>query len=187
MKISLRKANVIQASINDAIKALSFETTVRINEFENPESKIEEARAEFDKNLDRKMDLDLVLYSIRKSVSSANHSSGIDGRLADAARIEKQIQLLTGLSKDRVRESSSVIAGKLEKIKARKDDAFYGRDADVATSIFSKADIGRFKDSLAALRKEKQRIQDEILELNVRTEITLSDEEVAILKADNIV
>lgn len=187
MKISLRKANAIQTSINDAVRALSFETTVRINEFENPEQKISEARAEFNRNLDRKIDLDLVLYSIRKSVGAANHTSGIDGRLADVARIEKQIQLLTGFSKERVRESASVISGKLEKIKARKEDSFYGREAEIATSIFDRADVTKFKESLSALRKEKQRIQDEILELNVRTEITLSDDEVAILKVDGIV
>lgn len=187
MKISLRKANAIQASINDAIKSLSFETSVQINEFEDPESKIDEFRAEFNKNLDRRVDLDLVLYSIRKSVSSANHNSGIDGRLADVARIERQIQLLTGFSKERVRESGSVIAGKLERIKTRKEDSLYGRGSEVSTSIFSKNDLSKFKDSVSSLRKEKQRIQDEILELNVRTEITLSDEEVAILKVDNIV
>jgi hypothetical protein len=56
----------------------------------------------------------------------------------------------------------------------------------VSTSIFTSQEIDNFKNVLAVSKKQKQKLQDELLELNVRTEITLSEQTVATLTKENI-
>jgi hypothetical protein len=78
-----------------------------------------------------------------------------------------------------------VIIGKLGKIKGRTED-YYGREDIVMTNIFDAEHIQKFKDELVLLKKTKVASQDKLLELNVRTEIELSDTVVELLKAENL-
>ena len=92
MNISLRKASAFQASINDALKGINFETQVKINEFQDAEQEIARASSEVKANIARRTALQTALYEIRKSVSGANTQVSIDNRLADVAHLEKEIQ-----------------------------------------------------------------------------------------------
>jgi hypothetical protein len=177
MNITLRKANAIQISINDALKAISFETQVKINEFQDAEAEIARAALEFKTDLARRDALTEALYEIRKSVGSANAHVGIDTRLADVANLEKQIQFYNGLAGKTVRESEKVVAGRLDKIRNGKDESrrsIYGYADTVDTSIFTREDLDGFRKLVAKSKKSKQKFQDEILELNVQTTVELS-------------
>lgn len=186
MNVTLRKANAIQASINEALKGLEFNDTVSINEFQNVAEAFDAASTKFISNLARRLDLTSALYEIRKSVGSANYNASIDSRLAEVARLEKDIQFFGKYASAKVRESDAVINGKLDKIRNRKEDTYYGRNEEVSTSIFTTEQVEKFKQSLASAKKQKQKLQDELLEANVRTEITLSEQTVATLTKENI-
>lgn len=186
MNVTLRKANAIQASINEALKGLEFTDTVSINEFQSVGEAFDQASTKFISNVARRLDLTSALYEIRKAVGSANFNASIDSRLAEVARLEKDIQFFGKYASAKVRESDAVINGKLDKIRNRKEDAYYGRNEEVSTSIFTAAEIENFKNVLAVSKKQKQKLQDELLELNVRTEITLSEQSVATLTKENI-
>jgi hypothetical protein len=174
MKISLRKANAIQISINEALKGLEFKADVAINEFQVPEKEIEHSFDKFHANMDRRCHLLDALYEIRKVVAAANVANGIDTRLADLARLEKDLVFVTAYAKQPVRTSLEVIRGKLAKISNRSEDSYYGR-AEVETSIFQEEDLETFRISVATVKKQKQALQDQLIELNVSTTITLSD------------
>lgn len=186
MNVTLRKANAIQASINEALKGLEFNDTVSINEFQNVAEAFDAASTKFVSNVTRRFALTAALYEIRKAVGSANFQANVDNRLADIARLEKDIQFFNKYATAKVRESDAVINGKLDKIRNRKEDTYYGRNEEVSTSIFTTEQVETFKQSLATAKKQKQKLQDELLEANVRTEITLSDETVATLTKENI-
>lgn len=187
MKVSLRKANALQAAISESLAALDLGTEVTINEFEKPTAKVNEAKARFDKNLGLRAGLLAANYDIRRSVSVANATSGINMILGDVALIEKDIALFGRLAKLDPALDNDVMVGKLGKIKGRSENDFYGREDSVRTGIFTEAEIAGFKSKLAALKKAKVSNQDSLLELNVRTEIELSDETVATLKEVGIV
>lgn len=190
MNITLRKANALQNSINDTIKSVKFDTTVKINEFQDPEAVIKAAEVEFARNMQRRDSLYATLYEIRKAVSKANDSSSISQKLADVAHLEKQIQFFGDLANKEVREEASVISGKLDKIRNRKEESrasLYGYNDEVSTSILDKDEVEGFKKLTTAAKKNKQKLQDEILELNVRTEIQLSEKAVAVLTAEGLV
>ena len=190
MNISLRKASVLQNSINDAVKSIDLKTEIIINEFQNPEHEIAVASSKIKTEINRRDSLYNALYEIRKAVSSANHTAGIDSRLADIAHLEKQVQNFTALAGKEVRENMDVVKGKLDKIKSRPADArvsMYGFNDTVSTSVLEAEDIKTFKSLVALTKKAKQKLQDEVLELNVRTEISLSERTLQTLTQEGLV
>jgi len=190
MNISLRKANTLQNSINDTVKGIDFETTVKINEFQDAEQEITRTAATFKTNLTRRDALTDALYEIRKSVSGANAQVGIDNRLADVAHLEKQILFYNGLASNKVREDEKVVAGRLDKIKNDKGEtsrrSIYGYSDTVDTTIFTQADLKEFRGVVNSAKKQKQKLQDEILELNVQTTIQLTAATETILQAEGL-
>lgn len=185
MIISLRKANAIQVAINEALKGLEFKAEIAINEFQKPEATIASASKAFFANVDRRGELLRSLYEIRKAVSTANAANDIDNLLADLALLEKDFAFFSTQAKVKERLAEDVIHGKLVKIANRTEDSYYAK-AEVETSIFTTEDIKTLNSRAVAAKKAKQRLQDELLELNVRTTINLSDETVATLTTEDI-
>lgn len=189
MNITLRKANALQNSINDAVKNIKVELNVELNEFQNVEEAITKANSDLVINDGRRQALTMALYNIRALVGTANASSGIDTALAKAAFIDKRIGQLEQLANANEITALDVIKGKLEKIKSLKDEArsrVFGYGDTVTTSILSKDQISQAKTEILNLKKQKQKLNDEILELNIKTEIPLSEEVVKTLQSEGL-
>ncbi len=189
MKLTLRKANAVQLAINDIVKGLKFDNTVALNEFQDAEAVLQAATARFMANVTRRKSLVEALRDIRLAVGTANHQAGIDRRLTEIAHLEKQIQFFNGLAQaDTLRDSMDVIKGKLDKIRNRKEESrLYGYNDSVSTGLFAEADVEAFKTALKDMKKAKQKLQDEVLELNVRTEIEVNDSVAAVLTQEGLV
>ena len=187
MKVTLRKAKALQQNILDTIKSNQIVTTVTIDEFENASSKIAEVYGEFIRELSRQKGLYKALYEIRNLVGKANEIE-INAKLTEVSYIEKMIQLHSSLSGAGTQTSIGVIEGKLEKIKSAplESRSLYSRNENVSTSVLSKEVIEDLKSSVNSYKKSKQKLQDEILELNISTTIELSEEVVGILKFSDI-
>jgi len=78
-----------------------------------------------------------------------------------------------------------VIKGRLDRIKNRDDKEYYGRDT-VTTSIIGKEQIAQAKAEIKNLKKQKQKINDENLDLNFKTEIPLNEDTVKVLTEEGI-
>ena len=190
MNITLRKANAVQNSINETVKNIKVELTVEINEFQNVEDTLSKVNNELIANDGRRQNLTMALYNIRALVGTANAASGIDTALAKAAFIDKRIDQLEQLASGTEITSLEVIKGKLEKIKNDKGEnsrrSIYGYSDTVSTGILSKEQIAQAKTEILNLKKQKQKLNDEILELNIKTEIPLGDDTVATLQAEGL-
>ena len=191
MNISLRKANAVQSSIVDAIKGISIETSLELNEFQDVVAELQKANDVLFANDSRRQRLLLSLYNIRGLVGAANAQSGVDTKLATAAFVDKRVAQLDELAKLSPVTDLAVINGKLEKIKNSKDESarsrIYGYSDTVSTTVVSQEQIAQVKAEIKNLKKQKQKLNDEILELNIKTEIPLSDEVVAILQAEDLI
>jgi hypothetical protein len=191
MNITLRKANALQNSIQEAIKGIKVDLSVEINEFQSVEEVLTKANATLIENDGRRQQLTMALYNIRALVGTANTASGINTMLAKAAFIDKRIGQLEELSKSSEITSLDVIKGKLDKIKNDKGDnsrrSIYGYSDTVSTSVLSKEQIAQAKAEVLNLKKQKQKLNDEILELNIKTEVPLSEDVVATLQAEKLV
>jgi hypothetical protein len=190
MNITLRKANALQNSITETIRSIKIETNIEINEFQIVEEELQRANNTLMINDGRRQKLLLALYNIRGLVATANAQSGIDLALTKAAFIDKRISQLEELANLNPITSIDVIKGKLEKIKNRKEESrasLYGRDDTVSTSIVAPEQIDQAKTEVKNLKKQKQKINDEVLELNIKTEIPLSDDVVATLTTEGLI
>jgi hypothetical protein len=190
MNITLRKANALQNSITETMRGIEIKTHIDINEFQSVEEELQRANNTLMINDGRRQKLLLAVYNIRGLVATANASSGIDLALTKAAFIDKRISQLEELASVSSITALDVIKGKLDKIKNRKDDArssLYGRDDVVTTSIVAAEQIEQAKNEIKNLKKQKQKINDEVLELNIKTEIPLSEDVVATLTAEGLI
>ena len=189
MKITLRKANALQTAIQDHLKGIDVATSLALNEFQVPQAELSIARNTLVVNDKRRADLTLALYTIRGLVGNANATSGVSDQLARAAYIDKRIGQLKGLVESSMVESDAVINGKLEKIRNDKSErgGFYGRNDTVDTGVLTPEQINQYKTDMSSLKKEKQSINDKVLELNIRTEVVLTDEIVQILVAEQLI
>lgn len=190
MNITLRKANAIQNSINDAIRNIAIKTSVELNEFQDPIAELAKANETLFANDARRQQLLLALYNIRGLVGTANASCGIDLKLATAAFIDKRISQLTDITSVTPMLEEHVVVGKLAKIRDRKEESsrhsIYGREDTVTTTVVNQAQIDMAKAEIQNLKKQKQKLNDEVLELNIKTEIPLSDDTVATLEAEKL-
>jgi len=190
MNITLRKANALQNSIQDAVKNIKVDLNVEINEFQSVEDVLAKANAELIENDTRRQKLTMALYNIRALIGTANAASGISTSLAKAAFIDKRIAQLEQLAGATAMTDLDVIKGKLDKIKNDKGEnsrrSIYGYNDTVTTSVLGKDQIKQAKDEVLNLKKQKQKLNDEILEFNVKTEIPLSDDTVATLQAEKL-
>lgn len=189
MNITLRKANALQNAINDALKHVDVKVKVSLNEFQDAEGVLAVSQADAKQNIQRRVALTNALYDIRKAVGEVNHTAGVDAKLTELARIEKQIQLYGAYVGSEVREAAVVIAGKLEKLRNDKSErrSIYGYGDTVDTGVFSADDVAGFKAVVANLKKQKQTLQDAVLEANVRNEVVLGEAVVKTLQAEGLV
>lgn len=189
MKVSLRKSNAIQLSIQEAIRTIKIVPTIELNEFQDVMMEMQRANTELFANDDRRQKLLLALYNIRGLVGTANSSSGIDLKLAQAAFIDKRITQLDQLLAASKMVELPVLQGKLEKIKTRSDDSGRSmyRDDTVTTGVIAPAQMEQIQTEVKSLKKQKQKLNDEVLALNINTEIPLSDEVVGTLTKEGLI
>jgi uncharacterized protein YdcH (DUF465 family) len=192
MNLTLRKANAVQAGINDAIKSIKIEATLELNEFQDVQAALVKANETLFANDSRRQRLLLALYNIRGLVGTANAQSGIDLKLATAAFIEKRMGQLDELAKLTPVTDLAVINGKLDKIRNDKGEttrrsSIYGYSDTVSTTVVSQEQIDQVKAEIQNLKKQKQKLNDEILELNIKTEIPLSDDVVKTLTEEGLI
>jgi hypothetical protein len=188
MKITLRKANALQNAIQDHIKTIEISMTVSLNEFQNPGVELTSARSNLVANDAKRASLTKALYKIRAQVGRANTEAGVADLLTDAAFIDKRLGHLKGLTESKVVESDAVIDGKLEKLRSQeKGSRIYGYSDTVDTGVLTADQIEGYKAEMRNLKKDKQSINDKVLELNVRTEIELDADTVSLLQAEQLV
>lgn len=189
-KITLRKANALQNALNDLLKNIEVKARIDINEFVDVESTIASSNVQFFADDARRNDILMSIYSIRGLVGVTNATSGITSRLTHAAYVDRRVKQLEDiLSNTNKLENLEVIKGKVEKIKARPADArasIYGRDDEVGTGVLTDAQMVTIRGVMQDLKKQKQTINDEVLELNVRTEIELADDVEAVLTREGL-
>jgi uncharacterized protein YdcH (DUF465 family) len=188
MNVSLRKANAIQNSIKELLHNIEIKLTVEINEFEDPAVVLQEANNQLFANDARRQKLLLAFYNIRGLVGAANASSGIDVALTKAAFLDKRITQLNSFADVQPMKSLDVIRGQVEKLKTVPETgrSIYNRENSVTTSVVAQSQIEQARKEIQNLRKQKQSLNDEILELNIKTEVPLSEDVVKTLTDEGI-
>lgn len=190
MQINLRKANALQSEIRKAISGVNAVSTISVTEFtQGVEGVLNKAAAEHSAAIQRKMALNTALFSIRSAVGKANADSGINQVLAQVQEMEALIGIETSVANLQVAKDISEIEARIEKIKSNTTEraSLYDRYNSVETSVVSQADIDQAKTRVKTLKRFRQELNDKLLQLNVNTLITLSEDTKATLKEEGLV
>jgi hypothetical protein len=185
VKISLRKANALQILINEQINA-PIVGTATINKFDEPLAVVTEAGDLLITSITQKFDLINVLYYIRKEVAKAGNDAGVAALLTEQALLSKKEAFLKQLaSTTQFAPTKEAIDAQLAEIKAPKTDRY--SPTSFTVGLLKKEVVESFKKNLVTIRKEKQKINDKLLHLNVTTEIDLPESVENILKQYEII
>ena len=189
MKVSLRKANALQEQLNEAIKNRpSADHEVNVVDYELWKSEIENAQTKWYKEVESKLKMVEARFSIRKSIANHNTLSGVTDLLTDLNHVESKITTIQRwiLQRD-VRSKDEVLEKQRSRKVARAENADYDGYISMDVSVISKGDHDHWTEKVQELRRTKARINDELLSLNIKTEIDLTPEVVKILKQENLI
>lgn len=180
MQINLRKANAIQAEVRRAISQVVAKDNVTVTEFTaDVEGVISKAALEFRQAVEKKEALNKALFQIRAAVGRANVESGINDTLADIQLLDARIAVKTAFVNAPLRKEISEINARIVKMKqAPSNDrsVLYGdRYNNVDTGVVSESDVNAVKAELKMLKRDRQGLNDKLLQLNVNTLIQLTD------------
>jgi len=190
MKINLRKANAVQAEIKKAISGVKVEMNVSVDEF-TPDYKsvVVTAQESLVKAVARKRELTKALFEIRSKVGKENAIVGVNEVLTQVELIDADLSILTPLVNGTIGKEFTEIEARLEKAKTSQTDSIrasmYGINK-VETSVVTPSLIEDAKLLAKSFKRDKQELQDTLLQLNVNTLISLSDEAVELLKEEGI-
>lgn len=173
MEINLRKAHALQSAIHELLQSITTEMYIEVNEFENPEHSIINAKSKFLTGFGRKIALYNALYDIRKAIGVANSTSKIDMVLSNINHLDKIIDMHEEVRSAKPRISDAVIEGVIKK-QANATPLYGGTIPAIKTSIFTDADINLAGSSVLKLKKERMVFTDSLLDENVKTTINIS-------------
>lgn len=185
MKISLRKAKALQNSITEALQNIKLNVTVDINEFQDATAVLSAANAGFIADSSRYLSLLTALYAIRSAVGKENSDSGIDMMLTAAALVTKTLEFQELFVAAPTCWENNVLTGKLAKLKTTTSD--YHTADHVEAPILTADQLHTLKIGILELKKKKQHLTNSILEANIKSAITLSEEVQLILRKESLI
>lgn len=193
MQVNLRKANAIQSEVRKAISNVKTDVNTTVTEFTvSIVDAMEKAKSEFLAAVKRKEQLNAALFDIRAAVGRANAQAGVGDLLAEVERIDGKMAIINTVANATAAKTFDELLARVNKLKATSTAensrlAIYGdRYSNVETTVVDQGTIDAAKAEVKALKRAKQDLQDKLLNVNVGTTITLSEDTVKVLKEEGI-
>lgn len=190
MEINLRKANAIQAEIRKAIAGVKLDANVAVTEFTaNISEALVDATIAYQRGVERKVALTKALYNIRNSVANVNATVGINTLLGNVEALDKEMAIHSDVASQAVAKPLAEVVARVEKMKTNpsNESRIYGdRFNTVETSVVTPSNIDAAKLRVKELKRQRQALQDKLLNLNVNTLITITSEDQTLLTEEGI-
>lgn len=180
MKINLRKASVVQQTIIDEIKRLGTEkSALSISLFDTDiEAKL---NSQLQLVRENNHQVGRLLYAnryLRATVAKKNAEVGITDYLAEEAMLasaESRAKTITELEVRPVMDSlTQEIASRRESKDSER--SIYGRTYEVTVNVATQELLDEAKRSLETIRRQRRKIKDEMVSINVRTEFEVPEQ-----------
>ena len=191
MKISLRKANTIQELVGEALQQ-PLESPAHLDVMAIDEWKVELrfARKTFLSEMATRAQLVSARYEVRKRISEENAKQGVTSLLATLAETDTMINLMKRNVVDQtVSDKYDVVEKKRERkiTLLDKEGMHVYRSDTYDVSIIDAETIKTYKEKVKVLKRKRQRINDELLEKNIRSEIELPSWVVDLLRKHGLI
>lgn len=185
IKISLKKANLIQQKLAEKIPAV-FPSTLNISIYSKTASiDISEARNKNFTEIKRCEKLVRVLYELRDLIQKANHASGVSTLMNKIAMNQRMGSIYTEFSADSPMKPISEIDTQINAMLSAEIKSYGG--SNLIVGIFTKSDIEFYLNASKKALLVDSQLREELLELNVSTKIEIGEELVSLLKDEMII
>ena len=192
MKITLRKASALQAAVSNLIGETYARPVISVDDESLLAEDVAQAKEDYRTNLRRLRSLIEVKYSLRKAIGDLNLSSGVTSLLTQ----EREIAELMG-ELDNIVERTNGRCFTVEQMQAKFDkhnqrvalsgSSYMGRSITVETDLISKEEVAELRKEILSLKRQRQTVNDRVLEINVSTYVTLTDAEEKILMDEGLI
>lgn len=185
MKINLRKASVVQQTIQDEIKRLGTESyTLKVSLFETDiEARLNEQLAKVRENHAHAGRLMSANRFLRAVVARKNAEVGITDYLAEEAMLGAAETRLKSFSEATVRQALDSLVAEIESRRTPGTDrsSIYGREYTVDVNVVPGEAVAEAKKELETIRRRRRKIKDEMVSINVRTEFEVPEQVALVL------
>jgi hypothetical protein len=189
MKVSLRKANALQESLNEAIKVNpKTESEVDVLNFDLWKTEINNVQTRYFEDVRSKLEMVEARFAIRKEIANHNTLSGVTDLLGELAQVESMMTTIQRwILRQTVRSTDEVLEKKRSRRMTQAERVDYDGYISMDVSVIGKGDHDHWTEKVQELRRTKASINDQLLELNIKTQIELPSQVVKILKRENLI
>lgn len=195
MEMNLRKARKLEAKIAKHIEETQLQTEVGIrakSTLLDATNKRQEASVKLVQDLNTLVELNTVRYSIRSQIANANQGVGINALMTEREQLKSKANILKKLANAQLASSAEELQDVLEttaKALEKGETRGYGRNTDVNVNVSVVLESSRqaINEEITATIKGLEDVEDQLAQKNLGAKVTLSDEQVALLKASALV
>ena len=182
MQLNLRQAHELQTRINSTVKELQDEMELNVDLFYEgePAGVLSDMTNRAMSDLETIQKLLVLKAQIRGKVAKKNAQAGIDERLSQIACLQRMIEVYDramgrGMRQDLFAVKERV-ASRREAHKANPDNSDrYSCSDSFNVDVFDKKDHAEMKSRIKRFRKEIREMNEQVLQLNVNTYVTIEE------------
>ena len=193
MEISLRKAYSFSKALIEQSKALSLKNNIEVSIYtSNVDEDVSKAIDLFQKNLEIANEYVSAAFELRHLVSEGNNKTvdglNINALLNERADLEVKEKIIASLIGNTGRGKNDIAGVKrqIEIALTRQKSEYYGSDT-ISVSILSEEKIEELKTQLAALRRRKSAINDNLLVANSKITVKISEKTASVLQEAELI
>ena len=180
MQLNLRQAHELQTRINSTVKELQDEMELHVDLFYEgePAGVLSNMTNKAFADLETIQKLLMIKSELRGKVARKNAQAGIDDRLSQIACLQRLIEVYEramgrGMRQD-LHAVKERLASRREAHKANPDNSDrYSCSDSFNVDVFDKKHHSEIKSRIKKFRREIRDLQEQILQLNVNTYVTL--------------
>lgn len=187
MQLNLRKASALQREVKSTLNNIKLNSIRNFDDSFTAEEEFHKYSGKWRVNYQRIVQLRDLLYRIRDLVGLENAQCGVNRLLAqDQALSENEKLVLKLLERCQIYKRYD-LEHILQKLKIFDSQADLSISERTVTHLFvSGEEEMELQRELLEIKRERRRIQDQLLELNLSVKITLSAEDQQLLESEGI-
>jgi len=186
-KITLKKAHALQLELDTIAASINVPVNVEIAPFQidDVENLLTTSFESLFNKIEHRNLLITTRFKLRDLIDIANHKCGISSKLTILSSLQKRISVYEDIIKNSLRDITDVNALR-NKLSGMSKSEHYAFDS-FRVHIVDELNVGRFKDLLIKLKREKSIIKDEVDGANLTTFITIPVDIEQVLVNENLI
>lgn len=189
MELSLRKARKLEAKILEHVNSMQTNSSVKVRvmaESAERDQAIFQGRMKFLMDFEAQKKLLVARFHIRQLIAEANHNVGINALINRRDTCQALLGKSNGgLEPLNVAELNDLVASKAARLESTTMQ--YDSAVTLNVTVATKEDVESFRKEDSFLRKEIEKIEDELSQKNMGAKIKLNDDIVASLQAAELI